>query len=135
MSNSDVIVIGTGTLARDLLPYLRKNFDEIDFTSTINDGVGSSFNGCRIVDIERIINYSHIIVASSFSEEIMFFLSRRFPLVVPRVKIVDLDELFLMQGRHHRETLRIIRRLRFLFLLPIILASCSFFLFTTNFFF
>ena len=129
-----VIVIGTGTLARDLLPYLRKNFDIIDFASTINDGVGLRFYGYKIVNIERIINYNHIIVASSFSEEIILFLSKEFPMVIPRIKIVNLDEPFLGWIHYHGETTRIIRRLRFLFLLPILATVFSFIFLSIHFF-
>jgi hypothetical protein len=134
MPSRTVIVIGTGSLARDLLPYLRKNFGVIDFTSTINDGVGLDFYGYKIVAIEQIINYPHIIVASSFDEEIMLFLSRKFPMVISKIKTVNLDDPVLGLTHCYGETTRIIRRLRLLFLLPILVTICSFILLSIHFF-
>jgi hypothetical protein len=118
MALKKVLILGTGKLARDLVPYLKKSFDELEFASTFDDAVGTRFSGYPVVSIHNIRSYDRIVIASSDSEEIIQSLMERFPEILDRVKVINFDEPFLEGNIYNNDSQVIISKIRFFFFLP-----------------
>lgn len=116
-----VLVLGTGKLARDLVPYLKKNVDKLEFANTFDDNVGSRILGHPVVSINNIQSYDSIIIASSYSEEIIQTLKERCPDILSRVKIFNPDEPFLGSVIYNKDSQFIVNKIQFFFLLPYLL--------------
>lgn len=118
MALKKILILGTGKLARDLVPYFKKSFDELEFASTFDDAVGTRFSGHPVVSIDNIRSYDRVVIASSYSEEIIQSLRGRYPEILDRVKVINLDEPFLGGIIYNNDSQVIIRKVRVFFLFP-----------------